>query len=886
MGEVYRARDERLGREVAIKVLPAEIASERERIGRLEQEARAASALNHPNIVTIHEFGSVDGTFFMAMELVDGKNLRELLAAGPVPLKKVLLIAQHLAGGLAAAHAEGIVHRDLKPENVMVTKGGLVKILDFGLAKLTLPGSGSGELSDIPTRPHHGTAPGTVLGTVGYMSPEQASGRPLDFRSDQFALGTILYELLTGKRAFQRDSAVETLAAIIREEPEPIPAVGPGGAIPSPFRWIVERCLSKDPEFRYASTFDLAQEIAGVIAHLSEISSPGVEGASAGAERRPTPLLSRLGVRAALAALAGLAVGMVVGPRSFRPPPAELPSIRSLTSSGDDADPAISRDGKMIAFVSGRSGRSRIWLKQLAGGAEVALTEGSDSSPRFSPDGASVLFTRTVDDRPALHRAEVLGGEPRKIVDDAVSGDWSPDGQRIVFVRVRRAKVRRSSVVGVAAADGAGAQILAEVSDRVLSHPRWSPDGRWIVATEVAAQAAEPDSILLISADGKERRSIRPALGRGRLSWLAWNGDGREVLYFQADAVTVFAGASGRVIAQELSSEKARTLFWTAATVNGLDVAGEGRILFDSSSMRGNLRETAIDGEAPVEKRGHWLTRGNSNDRQPRYSPDGKWVVFSSNRNGNLDLWKVETATGAIRRLTDDVAADWDPAFTGDGRNLVWSSNRSGHFEIWIADADGAGPRRLTDDGVDAENPSSTPDGNWIVYNSANPSKAGIWKIGRDGSGATRILGHETSLWPEVSPDGRYVSFQTATSPTSAAVDVVRLSDGVTLPRRILVSGWRAGRSRWRPGGGLAFVANDENGVNGVFIQDFDEARDTTGSRRPLAGFDPDFPAESFGFSPDGARVTVSGGERSSSLMVADSVAGIFPAEAPGGKGR
>src|SRR5262249_4765894 len=243
MGEVYRARDTRLLREVAIKVLPEELTSDPSRLKRFEKEARAASALNHPNIVTVYEIGREGSTDYLVMELVAGKTLRELLFGGPLPVKRVLQIAPQIADGLARAHEAGIVHRDLKPENVMVTKDGLVKILDFGLAKQVGPVSGSDEGSHLPTET--GTSPGVVLGTVGYMSPEQAAGQLVDFRSDQFCFGSILYEMATGKRAFQKGTAIDTLSAILHEEPKALAEISPEA--PTPLRWIVERCLSKEP---------------------------------------------------------------------------------------------------------------------------------------------------------------------------------------------------------------------------------------------------------------------------------------------------------------------------------------------------------------------------------------------------------------------------------------------------------------------------------------------------------------------------------------------------------------------------------------------------------------------------------------------------------------
>src|SRR6266568_2795195 len=268
MGEVYRARDTRLARDVAIKVLPAELTDDSGRLDRFEKEARAASSLNHPNIVTIYEIDQVDSTAWIAMELVDGKTLRTLLDGGALPWRKLLSLAAQTADGLAKAHAAGIVHRDLKPENLMVTRDGFVKILDFGLAKLVPAGFESSEGSHLATVTR-GTEPGTVLGTVGYMSPEQASGHPVDFRSDQFSLGAILYEMASGKRAFDRPTAVQTLSAVIQDEPEPLSATAP--KIPANLIWIIERCLAKDPEERYASTRDLARDLAALRDHVSGI---------------------------------------------------------------------------------------------------------------------------------------------------------------------------------------------------------------------------------------------------------------------------------------------------------------------------------------------------------------------------------------------------------------------------------------------------------------------------------------------------------------------------------------------------------------------------------------------------------------------------------------
>ncbi|HEU5249272.1 MAG TPA: protein kinase, partial [Thermoanaerobaculia bacterium] len=367
MGEVYRARDSRLGREVALKVLPEELSSDADRLARFDREARSASALNHPHIVTVYDIGRADSHSYIAMELVEGRTLRELVASGPLPGKRAVAIAAQAADALAKAHTAGIVHRDLKPENVMVSRDGFVKILDFGLAKLTAPVSGA--VSHAATAVD-ATRPGSLLGTVGYMSPEQARGGEVDFRSDQFSFGSILYEIASGRRAFQGDSAPETMAAIIREEPESLARVA--ASAPAPYRWIVERCLQKDPDDRYASTRDLARELADLRDHFSEIDRSGISVPTA-----PLPPSRSKAARILLPVVAidAFALGIAAaGLWSSRRSAALPPAIRALTYSGADQSPAVSPDGRTIAFTSRRDGLARIWVKQLATGGEAALT--------------------------------------------------------------------------------------------------------------------------------------------------------------------------------------------------------------------------------------------------------------------------------------------------------------------------------------------------------------------------------------------------------------------------------------------------------------------------------------------------------------------------------
>src|SRR5215831_11431550 len=372
MGEVYLARQSSLGRQVAIKVLASSSASDPERMRRFEQEARSASALNHPNIISIYDVGRENTTAYIAMEFVDGRTLRALTESAPLNIKKALQIAAQIADGLAKAHAAGIVHRDLKPENIMVTKDGFVKILDFGLAKL-MPGLDRSSQATIVTAD---SQPGTVLGTAPYMSPEQARGDSVDYRSDIFSLGSILYEMLTCRQPFKGASAAQTLTAIIEDDPSPLAEANP--KTPTPLRWVVERCLAKDPEERYNSTLDLARDLKSIRDHLSNTNASGSLAAAPSVATRLKWLM-----KVALVLL-GIMLGAVLALWLRPTPRMSIVSFHPLTFSGNDFVPSVSPDGRTVAFVSGRDGANRIWLKQLEGRSKTVLTPGpDDQSPRF-----------------------------------------------------------------------------------------------------------------------------------------------------------------------------------------------------------------------------------------------------------------------------------------------------------------------------------------------------------------------------------------------------------------------------------------------------------------------------------------------------------------------
>ncbi|HTP33296.1 MAG TPA: protein kinase [Candidatus Acidoferrales bacterium] len=838
MGHVYKARDTRLNRIVAIKVSTAQYTQ------RAEREARAVASLNHPHVCQLYDVGPN----YLVMEFVEGERLH-----GPLPPQQAFEYACQILDALDAAHKNGIVHRDLKPSNILVTKSG-VKLLDFGLAKL-LPHSTA--VDDV-TLTQGLTGQGQILGSLHYMSPEQLQGSEADPRSDLFSFGLVFYEMLTGKRAYEGSSA-SLIADIIYKDP---PGLSGLNKIAPPFETILKTCVAKDPNDRWQSARELKQVLEWAMASTTAPPPP------------PLPPRRRWLLTVLAAILAAGALGVWLG-RTPRPP---IQAVHYLTYSGRDASPSASPDGRSIAFASTRDGLSRIWLKELARGTEVPLTAGPDSLPRFSPDGAMILFTRYESGHGSLYRVPAVGGAARRVVDDALSGDWSPDGRKIVFLRQKTVNGTSSTVIGKADADGGAEQTILDSNTNFLLHDtpnwspevhvylRWSPDGRTIAVTQGGLASATPSSILLLGADGSNPRTVAPARGGYYLSALAWLGTPDEVVYAQTQTIGPVAGGT-RGIRHNLRNSEIHPVFAGTDITLVVDVLGNGRVVFDSVRPSQNVREVELHGKAGAMTE-RALTRGDSHDRQPTYSPSGDAVMFSSNRSGNLDLWEVSTRTGEVRHITDDPSNDWDPAYSPDGKSIAWSSNRGGHQEIWMARADGGSPRQVSNDGQDAENPVFLHDGRSILYVSWNSAKFGVWKIRTDGTDARLFI--PGSTYVEVSPDGQYLASLFRTG----AIRVFRASDGSDAGFEIK----HGGRLRWMPDDhGIAFIDMNEKGVPGIFVQDFVPGKDTSQTRRPLGGFDPDRITETFGISPNGARLAISAKEDLTNLIVANDVEGITP---------
>jgi Tol biopolymer transport system component len=745
MGEVYRARDTRLGREVALKILPENRCSDPDSLRRFEAEARAVASLNHPHILALHDVGTHQGVPYTVTELLEGRTLRHLLDRGPLPPRKVVDYGVQICRGLAAAHGRGVVHRDLKPENLFLTKDGGVKILDFGLAKL----SGPPDEPDSPESERRtATEPGLVMGTAGYMSPEQARGRPADPRSDLFALGAVLYEMLAGRRAFSGSTAAETLSAILHDDP---PEIASGLAlVPAGLERIVRRCLEKRPEDRFDSAHDLALALEAV---------------SFGTSRRFW--LSAVRGWRLIGAGALLALGTTAGLwRAWpREPPLPPLRVRPITSSpGYESDPALSPDGHQVAFVRRDQTTLDLYVQLIDGGDPLLLSRGDMDTfaPTWSPDGRQIAFLRHEEGERGeiLHAVFVipaLGGPVRRVATSRSYSyghalAWTPDG-RSLLINDKESPDEPEALFALSVESGERRRLTRPPSGCTGdSGPRFSPDGRMVAF--IRAKAPWEDDIYVVPAAGGEERRV--TVGNRLTLGLAWTPDGHAIVFssFRVGGASMFClwrVPTGGGDPQPLSFGE-----------NGQapTVSRDGRRLaYARETWRMDIWRVGGPRAAEAERTPTQLIASTRMDLHPSYSPDGQQIAFLSARSGAPEIWVCAGDGSKPRQLTFlDSALAGNPRWSPDGRTIAFFSTKRGSYDVWVADVSSGVSRPLTTGPAREIDSSWSRDGRWVYFCSDLSGRDEVWKVPAEGGDAVQVT-TQGGCGAFESPDGRALYF-------------------------------------------------------------------------------------------------------------------------------
>jgi Tol biopolymer transport system component/tRNA A-37 threonylcarbamoyl transferase component Bud32 len=771
MGVVYKARDTQLDRLVAIKVLQADKVIDSDRKLRFIQEAKAASALNHPNIVTIHDIGTEDGADYIVMEYVSGRTLEHIIPRGGLKLAELLKYAIPIADGLSRAHAAGIIHRDLKPGNIIIGDDGQVKLLDFGLAKLSdLHDASDADL----TRPSPETEEGSILGTVSYMAPEQAEARKVDARTDIFSFGALLYEMATGQRAFLGRSKISTLAAILQGDPRPPAEIRAG--LPRDFEKIIERCLRKDPAWRYQSAADLKITLYDL---QREIESGAVPVAAPPAPAPPP--------RQAWPWVVALAIGLAFGAAAAswglilrHAPEAPWGQISPLTTySGLEFEPALSPDGKQVAFSWNGEHKDNfdIYVRLVGGGAALRLTTdpAPDHSPAWSPDGSRLAFLRDN----AVYLISALGGVERRLVQFPMgriyvntstrsSVSWSRDGRFLAF---SGSEDSSPASIWIASTESGEAHRITTVPRGYLadSSPAFSPDGRTLAFIRARDTYSRAIIVREMNPDGTAHGRDREATAYDRtIQELAWQPDGRGlILSIQQggeNAGLFRLNLNGGLQPLAIDTGIVR---WPSLSRTGHRLAYEKRYMdsniyrmdgpgpdggpkpYDQAHVSAVIESTALDREPMLSPDAHRLAFNSdqsgwyeiyvanmdgSNEvaltgmgptamGSPRWSPDGQTVVFDRYENGHSSIYTINAGGGKPVRITSEEFRDIRPSFSHDGKWIYFASNRSGQLEIWKVPPVGGAPRQLTR--KVANEPFESPDGALLYYT----NDQGLWSV-------------------------------------------------------------------------------------------------------------------------------------------------------------
>ncbi|HEX4950322.1 MAG TPA: protein kinase [Blastocatellia bacterium] len=766
MGEVYLARDNRLARQVALKLLPAHVGQDKQRLDRFKQEARTASALNHPNILTIYEIGEEAGRPFIATELIEGETLRERIAAARLPLNDALEVAVQVATGLSAAHEAGIVHRDIKPENLMLRHDGYVKILDFGLAKLINPHADGVEISTQVK-----TNEGVVMGTPRYMSPEQARGQKVDGRTDIFSLGTVLYEMLSGRAPFAGATPGDLIVAILEREEPPVSHYAEG--IPAELDGVVRKALCKEREERYQTAKELLSDLKAIKHRLEFEAELERSGQPREENRSPVAVGARQAVRTAdaeaqttkrgeyaiteskrqkrnvlliagaviVVAVAGYLVWRFQSRNEAALSPPRNAAFTQLTDQGGpEYFPSLAPDGKSFVYASYASGNWDIYFQRVGGKNAINLTKDAvadDTQPAFSPDGERITF-RSERDGGGIFVMGATGESVKRLTDFGYNPAWSPDGKEIACAEentVTNPVMRWSAnnrVWTVSVSTGEKRLVMTEGTQ-----PNWSPNGHRIALSGRLKPGGRRD-IFTIPAGGGETIEVTtdPATDWNPV----WSPDGKY-LYFVSDR----SGSMNlwRVPVEEHSGKvlgQPEAVTTPSPFSAHLSFSRDGkRVVYAQIVSRANFQQVGFDPRREkLMGQPAWITQSSRWANTPDLSPDGEWLAFDSQGGQPEDLFVVRRDGTSLRQLTDDAHRDRRPNWSPDGKQIVFFSNRSGKWEIWMINSDGSGLQQLTDTPKEVTNAVWSPDGTRLVYRNYGSSPS-IIEVGKP--------------WPEQSPE-------------------------------------------------------------------------------------------------------------------------------------
>ncbi len=864
MGEVYLATDTRLGRKVAVKLLPSEFTRDAERLRRFEQEARAASALNHPNIITIHEIGEASteagGAHFIVSEFVEGETLRALISRGELGVSQAIVIAEQVAGALSVAHKAGIIHRDIKPENVMLRPDRLVKVLDFGLAKLTesrIEGRGS-KIAKSQFNPQssilnpQSTAPGVVMGTVSYMSPEQARGLKVDHRTDIFSLGVMLYEMVAGRRPFEGETASDVIAAILQKDPPPLSQPGPG-SLPE-IEQVIRRMIEKNREARYQSAAEAQAELRRLQRRLEvdETSGPAAalggtftnqSSEEAGREgvvitgEGAAPVTGKMGVttgvvkrRARWLPLALVVALLALGTSGFwfvklrsgageaqtDERPVVIKTTQLTSWKGLDFYPALARDGKTIAFSSDRSGSFEIYIKQLVAGArEVQITSdgGQNYQPAFSPDGSLIAYHSKK--RGGIWVVPATGGAAKQLAEFGSNPAWSPDGSQLAFqseslhfIGFRLLNARPPSTLWTIPSKGGEPRQLTQVGGPPGGHgsPSWSPDGRRIVFD---ASGFGGLVVWSVSTHGNDLKKISERI-KGA-SGAVYAPDGRSIFFTADDGWSLYKISLSE--AGDPIGEPAIVFTGSGPHINKLSIVADGKsIVYTALTTMSNIwaiplapKTSAASGK-PVQ-----LTQNaNTCDIAPAFSPDGKTISYFTFATGvPRQIWTMDADGRNQTQITTGSGSNswWFP----DGKRIAFESAREGLPGLWSITIEGGKEKKLLEFDEDAGGARLSPDGKRVAFHSSRSGVPNIWVVPIEGGAPKQLtFDKESAFHPVWSPDGKWIAFEIRRGQDTQVVIIP--SDGGE-PIQLTFDHGQSLVHDWSPDGERILFAGQRDGV-------------------------------------------------------------------------